>query len=100
LEAIAYGYSPGTTLVVVITKRDLWIDFNDVEPDSRASTLIEYATEGSNIVVGARIVVGDDEGNLCDAQVIGLDGSVVELAVDGNSFRQPGEANHPSLAKV
>jgi hypothetical protein len=78
-------------------ERDLWIDFNDVGDESRACGLMKFATPGVDMVVGAHIVVGDDEGNLCEAQVVGLHDGFVELAIDGNTFSRHDHAGEPSL---
>lgn len=78
--------------------RDLWIDFNGVDNDFHASSLTEYASEGVEVAVGARLVVGDDQGNLCQATVVGVDkGGVVELVVDGNTFERGHDHVHSSL---
>jgi hypothetical protein len=82
---------------VAVRPYDLWLDFNDVRADSRACTLLEYAPDPSKVVVGARILVGDDEGNRCEATVISVDAAseLVELAVDGNTFnRERDGADH------
>jgi len=81
-------------------KRDLWIDFNDVGPDSHVLTLLRYASPGADVRVGAQVVVGDDEGNRCDAQVLGVKGEVVRLAIDGNSFRRPRRVHRPAGVPV
>jgi hypothetical protein len=78
--------------------RDLWIDFNEVDEHSRAHALMEYATPGAKIGQGATVVVGDDEGNRCRAQVVSVDGGgLIELAIDGNTFERPAKAADPSL---
>lgn len=68
--------------------RDLWLDFNGVDDDWRAHSLLDFASEGSSFVVGSHIVVGDDEGNRCRAIVVSVDSSsgVVELTLEGESF--------------
>ncbi len=81
-------------------ERDLWIDFNDVGNDSRARSLMRYATRGAAITIGGRIIVGDDEGNRCEAVVLGIEGGMVDLAVDGNTFQHPDHADQPSLIDV
>lgn len=80
-------------------KRDLWVDFNDVGPDSRVHTLMKFASKNAQIAVGSTIIVGDNEGNRCQAQVIGLEGSIVELAVDGNTFRAGEGLRRPASIK-
>ena len=69
--------------------RDLWVDFNDVDDDSRTSSLLRFAAPGSAIEVGEHILIGDDEGNLCEADVVGISGEVVELVLDANTFKRP-----------
>jgi hypothetical protein len=76
----------GIEELMEMTNRDLWADFNDLGDDLRIATLSEFATEGVHVSVGRRLVVGDDEGNRCEADVISIDGDVICLAVDGDSF--------------
>lgn len=78
-------------------RRDLWVDFNEVGDDSRVCTLLKFARPGASISVGAKIAVGDDEGNRCQAQVVGIDDGLVELVVDGSTFERPRDSEHPSL---
>lgn len=78
------------------THRDIWIDFNDVGEDSRARTLLRFRSKGSRFGVGDVVTVGDDEGNLCEAEVVGLEGAFVDLVVDGNTFRRTARAGQPT----
>jgi hypothetical protein len=78
-------------------RRDLWIDFNDVGPDSRGFSSLGFAEAYANIDVGNPVVVGDDEGNLCDAQVLGIEeNGVVTLVVDIGTFRSGTPASSSS----
>jgi hypothetical protein len=80
-----------------VKKRDLWVDFNDVGPDSRVRTLMEYAAKNVMITLGDTVVVGDSEGNRCEAQVVSIRGDVVELALNGNAFRRPNRVQRPAM---
>jgi hypothetical protein len=77
-------------------ERDLWLDFNDVGSDSHAQSLLEYATPGSTLSLGSRIVVGDDEGNRCDATVVAIRGDVVEVVVDRGTVHRPDQVDQTS----
>ncbi len=78
--------------------RDLWVDFNDLDSHGNTVTLQEFAEPGVNLHVGAWIIVGDDDGNLCRAQVtsLGRDGTVA-LVIDAGSF-QPSDAMSEAFA--
>ena len=85
----------GIEELVVMTERDLWADFNELGDDLRIATLREFASDGVRIAVGRRLVIGDDEGNVCKADVISIEGDVICLAVDGDSF-VTADGTHPS----
>lgn len=73
--------------------RQLWVDFNDVDSRGLTTTLARFAEPGVTLSVGARVVVGDDDGNLCESVVVDMDprGSVV-LALDLGTFLQSGSS--------
>ncbi|HUY08045.1 MAG TPA: hypothetical protein VMW80_01130 [Candidatus Dormibacteraeota bacterium] len=66
--------------------RDLWIDFNDVDATAHVSSLLSHARPGVAVRVGGILFVGDDEGNRCRAQVVGIASGVVDLALEGSTF--------------
>lgn len=68
-------------------RRDIWIDFNSIDDQGIVTTLAEFAESDVNLAVDSWLIAGDDEGNLCKAQVVELtpDG-VVKLAVDKRTF--------------
>lgn len=68
-------------------RRQIWVDFNDIDEDGRARTLLKFAEPGLTPSVGDRLVVGDDEGNRCLGDVIDITsaGEVV-LALDLATF--------------
>jgi hypothetical protein len=77
--------------------RQLWVDFNDIDEEGRTTTLARFASPEVALSSGLRLPVGDDDGNICDADVIEIspDG-VVTLALDLDSFRHVGK--HARLA--
>lgn len=68
--------------------RDLWVDFNDLDARGHTTTLAKFARVGVSLAIGARVVVGDDDGNLCGALItgVGVDGQIA-LAVDLGTFQ-------------
>lgn len=72
--------------------RELWVDFNDVDARGLATTLASFAEDGVLLSVGQRLLVGDDDGHVCEASVVdmGPDGSVT-LALDLGTFRRLGK---------
>ncbi len=71
-----------------MAKRDLWLDFNGVDDDWRAHSLVDYLSDGVTVDVGSHVIVGDDEGNRCRAVVVSVDAStgVIELTLQGETF--------------
>jgi hypothetical protein len=67
--------------------REIWVDYNDLDRQGQTTTLSQYAEPGADLSVGASILTGDDDGNLCQATItgIGRDG-VVALRLDLGSF--------------
>ena len=63
-----------------------WVDFTDVHSNF-TTTLREYVRPGVELYVGALLLVGDDDGTLCDARVTGLHDSAVDLELDPATFR-------------
>ncbi len=66
--------------------RDIWVDFNEVAPDFKVYSRTEYLTEGHYANVGNLVVAGDYEGNRCQARVLSVQGDVVELQLDRDTF--------------
>jgi hypothetical protein len=62
--------------------RDLWIDFNDVESGDEVETLLKFAEPGSLVAVGRTLVVGDDDGTICEAEVLDVRDGLVRLRLD------------------
>lgn len=69
--------------------RDIWVDFNDVDSDRTAITLLRFATNQDDIEVGRQVTAGDDEGNRCRATVVDRQGGIVKLALDLSTFETP-----------
>jgi hypothetical protein len=61
------AYGPGASA----TRRDIWIELNDVDDRGRVVTFADFAEPGVTIARGAVLVAGDDEGNRVEARVIG-----------------------------
>jgi hypothetical protein len=61
------AYGPGASAA----KRDIWVDFNDVDDRGQVVTFSDFAEPGVTMARGAAVVAGDDEGNRADARVIG-----------------------------
>jgi len=69
-------------------RRDIWVDFNDVDEHCHASALLRHSTPGTQITAGAWVIAGDDDGNLCRARVVDVQESgLVELALDMCTFQ-------------
>lgn len=71
---------------------DLWIDYTQREPDGLTPTLLRYASPGVDVSVGAVIVVGAEDAELCDAEVVSIDGEVVMVRVIGPAGRAASRA--------
>jgi hypothetical protein len=58
-----------------MTKFDLWVEFNDITPNGDTIALMRHATMSKEDFIAkvkktrGRIIVGDSEGNRCQAQV-------------------------------
>lgn len=66
-----------------VAERQVWVDFNDCDERGLTSTLARFAAPGVDLSVGARVLAGDHEGNLCWAEVRAHEpGGLVLLALD------------------
>lgn len=70
--------------------RDAWVDFNDVQ-GQHTTTLLKFVEPGISLHVGAALVVGDYDHNLCEATVTAIEGSVVHLDLHLDTFRSSHE---------
>lgn len=69
-------------------RRQIWVDFNDIDEDGRARTLLKFAEPGVVPTVGDRLLAGDDEGNRCLAEVVEITStSEVVLVLDLATFK-------------
>lgn len=69
--------------------RDIWVEFNSIDEDRTATTLLRFAHDPSAVVEGASLLAGDDEGNVCRARVVEVrDNRFVKLALDLDTFEQ------------
>jgi hypothetical protein len=66
--------------------REAWVDFNDIH-ENRTTTLLKLVEGGVVVEVGRQLIVGDHDGNVCQATVVGINGEIVELAIDPDSFK-------------
>lgn len=65
----------------------LYVDFNAVQSQGRLDTLLQFAVEPYNVLPGAMLIVGDDEGNTAKAQVIAVEpNGLVRLEIQSGSF--------------
>jgi len=63
------------------------VDFNDFEPDGRLTALVDDAD--GPILLGDRVVLGDSDGNRCQAAVDEIqDNGVVFLEMDWSSWNR------------
>ena len=68
-------------------RRDIWVDFNDVDERGVARTLEKFAEPGISIAPGAELLAGDDDGNLCKGRVIDITPKgVVALELELGTF--------------
>lgn len=66
---------------------DIWVDFNDLDDGSHATSWMDLAHRPDVIEPGRTVLAGDDEGNRCSARVVRVgDGGAVVLALDLGSF--------------
>jgi hypothetical protein len=67
--------------------RQLWCDFNERDKDGYVITDAEWAEDGFDLLATASIVVGDDDGNRCNAVIRDrLPNGLILLDVDWGSF--------------
>lgn len=68
--------------------RQIWVDFNDIDEEGHARTLLKFAEPGVIPSVGQRLVAGDDEGNRCIGEVVDVTPKgEVALALDLATFK-------------
>jgi hypothetical protein len=68
-------------------ERQIWVDFNEQDDKGRALTLCRFVEPGVDLSLGARILAGDHEGNLCWANIANVTANgVITLALDGETF--------------
>lgn len=67
-------------------RADIWVDFNDIDSDCRTSTLLKFAASPETLQTGKRLVAGDDDGNLCQSEVVGVEQGIVILALELDTF--------------
>jgi hypothetical protein len=71
-------------------RRDLWVDFSEADAKGNLASLAEFITDAraqARVHPGARVTVGDHEGNLCEAEIVsvGSDG-VVHMVLATETF--------------
>lgn len=65
---------------------DIWVDLNDLERNNVTRTLFEHCRPATDLSIGSRVIVGDDEGNRCQAEVVGYKRKSILLRVDLQTF--------------
>jgi hypothetical protein len=72
--------------------RDIWVDFNSIEEDRTATTLLQHARDPGSLAIGVPVIAGDDEGNFCDAKVVDIKpNGTVKLSLNTDTFRSSEE---------
>lgn len=68
--------------------RQVWVDFNDVDEEGVVQTLLDFAERGFDPKARDIIMVGDDEGNLAEGEVLRVetDGLVAIALKPGASW--------------
>lgn len=67
---------------------DLWVDFNDIQPDGTTTSLAGTARDRRLLIPETSLVVGDDDGNSCYARVVRVEKSgIVVLQLDMGAFK-------------
>jgi hypothetical protein len=61
-----------TPFPATATKRDVWVELNDVDDRGQVVTFSDFADPGVTMARGAVVVAGDDEGNRARARVIDI----------------------------
>jgi hypothetical protein len=51
-------------------KRDVWVDFHRVDENGRLTTYAHNVEPGTDVSVGATVLVGDDDGHRARATVV------------------------------
>lgn len=66
----------------------LYVDFNSIQAEGRLTTLLQFAVEPYQVLPGAMLIVGDEEGNTAKAHVVDIepDGRV-HLEIQSGSFQ-------------
>jgi hypothetical protein len=67
--------------------REIWVDFNAVDESGFVLTLTKFAEPDVDISPGSSVVAGDDDGNVCKAQVVDVNqDGVVKLSLGQGTF--------------
>lgn len=79
-------------------RRQIWVDFNDIDEDGRARTLLKFAEPGVVPKIGDRLLAGDDQGNTCMSAVTDISPTgEVALALDLATFKSFDETEQVAL---
>lgn len=73
-------------------KYDIWVDFNDLDMVQAGGlhSLMKYASNPEKIRVDRRVIVGDSDGNTCEALVTHVDAEtgLVTLFAHVDTFKE------------
>lgn len=65
----------------------LYVDFNSIQSEGRLTTLLQFAVEPYQVLPGAMLIVGDEEGNRAKAHVLEVEpNGRVHLEIQGGTF--------------
>jgi hypothetical protein len=75
--------------------RDIWVDFNGLDGDTNwLFTHARFAEQHADLSLGARVIAGDNDGNVCEADVLEVDAKgVVRLCLDVGTFNNVNSAS-------
>jgi len=65
----------------------LWVDFNNLKDDERLPTTLRYATGPRKPGVGDWVHIMDSDGDSCLAQVLRVEGMLVEVRPDWSTWK-------------
>ena len=65
----------------------LYVDFNSIQSEGRLTTLLQFAVEPYQVLPGAVLIVGDEEGNRAKAHVVSIEpNGRVHLEIQEGTF--------------
>ena len=71
------------------TPWDLWVDYQRCDEEGLTHADVRHARDGLVLKIGSRLIVGNEDADLANAEIVRVQDGIVFLQIDSDRVTQP-----------